>query len=116
MSEEGVLMIVADRLKEIHTDILELRQENSTSMDRLSKAVEALVRLEERQNVTNQELVSVKEDVKEQERRLDEIESTMPELERLKWMVWGTISFVATYVATFIFNNFSSLLKYFSGA
>ena len=101
--DDTSLQYVAERIGFLHTDITDLKDSMKESMKEMAVAVNKLVAVEVKQDAMNQSYERIvqhleRETVKREalENRIDVLEKSQPEMERLKdWFYKGILALVA---------------------
>ena len=101
MSEEN-LGVVVERIKSLHEDVHDLKDTLQESVREMSKAIQSLVRVEERQVMLTQNTDILREEVKAMERRLDALEREAPMQKQIQKWVLTAVGFAVMLVAGFI--------------
>lgn len=106
--DDVTLKVIADNMFVMHEDVSGLRESVQESLKDISIALQSLVALEQKQihqSLTQQrfdeELKSVKQDVKEIDKRVDEITVAMPELKRTSSWIFSAVIAVISAAGMF---------------
>ena len=100
---DETLQVVAERINSLHEDVTELRDTMKESVREMSQAIQALVRLEERQLALNLTANETKKNFKELEVRVDALEKEQPETQRIVdyayKVMWLAVAAVLGFIA-----------------
>ena len=100
-SEDATIQVVAERINSLHEDVTELRDTMKESVREMSSAIQALVRLEERQFNLNQASEQLRKDYAALESRVDSLEKDQPDTKRI--VTWA---YRATWAALAVVGGF----------
>ena len=106
--DDITLQVIADNMSMMHEDVSGLRDSVQESLKDISIALQSLVALEQKQihqSITQQrfdeELKEIKQDVKELDKRVDEVAIAMPELKRTSNWIFSAVIAVLSAAAMF---------------
>lgn len=106
--DDITLNVISDNMFRMHEDVSGLRESVQESLKDISIALQSLVALEQKQihqSITQQrfdeELKSIKVDVKEIDKRVDEITVAMPELKRTSSWIFSAVIAVISAAGMF---------------
>lgn len=99
-SSDATIDLIAQNLTEMRTDVRHMRKDLVESMDKVAEAMASLAKIEERQTHTNTSIDEMKKEVKSHEQRLDDLEKTQPEVQRVVGWFYSAIGFVITGLGT----------------
>jgi methyl-accepting chemotaxis protein len=106
--DDVTLQVIADNMSMMHEDVSGLRESVQESLKDISIALQSLVALEQKQihqSITQQrfdeELKSIKQDVKELDKRVDEVAIAMPELKRTSSWIFSAVIAVLSAAGMF---------------
>ncbi len=105
-SSDSTIDMVAINLSEMRTDMRDMRKDVIDGMNKIADAMNALAKIEERQSATNNMIAKFEADLKSQEDRLDAIEKSQPEIQRIVSWVYSAIGFIATGLGAVIAKYF----------
>ena len=93
-SSDVTIDLVARNLTEMRIDMRDMRKDVIDGMNKVAEAMNTLAKIEERQSSTNQVINEL------QEARIDSIEKSQPEIQRVINWIYSALSFVAVGVGT----------------
>lgn len=106
--DDVTLQVIADNMSMMHENVSGLRESVQESLKDISIALQSLVALEQKQvhqSITQQrfdeELKSIKQDVKELDKRVDEVAIAMPELKRTSSWIFSAVIAVLSAAGMF---------------
>lgn len=106
--DDITLQVIADNMSMMHEDVSGLRDSVQESLKDISIALQSLVALEQKQthhSITQQrfdeELKEIKQDVKELDKRVDEVAIAMPELKRTSSWIFSAVLAVLSAAGMF---------------
>ena len=99
---DATIQVVAERINSLHEDVTELRDTMKESVREMSRAIQTLVRLEEKQLALNSTAEETKKNFKELEARLDALEKEQPETKRIVGLAYKALWMAAVAAISFI--------------
>ena len=99
-SSDVTIDLVARNLTEMRIDMRDMRKDVIDGMNKVAEAMNTLAKIEERQSSTNRVIDELKSELKSQEVRIDSIEKSQPEIQRVINWIYSALSFVAVGVGT----------------
>jgi predicted phage gp36 major capsid-like protein len=100
--EDATIQVIAERISSLHGDVTDLRNDMRESYKEMSEAIKSLIRLEEKQMNLYSHYEEIKKEQNIQEKRLDALEKSQPETQRIIGIAYKALWLAAAAAVSFV--------------